>query len=83
MAEAWRSLGRRRLQRRRWRGGAGHTGLQLDRGVEDGQGVEAVTRWLDQTGAGVTGLPGCGGARGGTDCSGGSGVEEPATPGYS
>jgi hypothetical protein len=36
-----------------------------DRGDTD-QGVEAVTRRLDRTGAGVTGRPGRGGARGGT-----------------
>jgi hypothetical protein len=54
-----------------------------DRGVEYGRGIEAATRWLDQTGAGATGRPGRGGARGGTGCRGGGSVEEPAMPGCS
>jgi hypothetical protein len=51
--------------------------------VEDDRGVEAAAWRFDQTGAGATGRPGCGGARGGTGCRGGGGVEEPATLGCS
>jgi hypothetical protein len=52
-------------------------------GVEDGRGIEVVARRLDRTGAGVTGWPGNGGARGGVSSREGSGVEELATPGCS
>jgi hypothetical protein len=51
-----------------------------DRGGID-QGVEAAVHRLDQTWARAAGRPGCGGARGGTSCRGGSGVEKLATLG--
>jgi hypothetical protein len=42
-----------------------------------------VARQLDRTGAGATGRPGRGGARGVIGCRGGGSVEEPATSGCS
>jgi hypothetical protein len=69
----WLGGGMKELGHARDRGGT-------DRGVEDGRGVEVVAHRLDRTGAGATGRPGRGGARGVTGCRGGGGVEEPATP---
>jgi hypothetical protein len=80
-ARAWRSLGGHRLQRRQRHGGAGHAGLQLDRGVEDGRCIEAAVRQLDRIEAGATGRPGM--EELGEVPAAEEGVEEPATPGCS
>jgi hypothetical protein len=72
-----------------WLGGgveqAGHARDRggTDRGMEDGWGVEASARRLDRIGTRATGWSGHGGVRGDAGCRGGSGVEEPATPGCS
>jgi hypothetical protein len=73
----------------RWlSGGVEEAGRVGDRGgtnqsVEDDQGVEVAAQRLNWTGTKATGRPGRGGAQGGADCRGGSGMEEPDTPGCS